>query len=190
MQPAITTTLAPFFTIQSLTKHRCSINFLCIESQICVIKWRREKENGNTLVWVMHHSPFLSPQYIYAPPQPPPAYMSLGRMKPYLKNAATKPLKETCVIWHWCFNLRGSAKKWKRAQSWNFDAYEWVCVISLCPWSEPDKPVFLLHNRAINDHDQEREIAVHHTAQITGLPFSTNPFCCGYHINMWGRWQH
>ena len=61
--------LAPFFTIKSLvvTVHRCSINFLCIESQICIIKWWRETENGNTLVWVTPRSPSLSLQDIYAP---------------------------------------------------------------------------------------------------------------------------
>lgn len=137
IRPAITTTLPPFFTIQSLTKHRCSINFLCIEkSQICVIKWRREKENGNTLVWVMHRSPFLSQKYIYAPPQPPPACMSHGRMKPYPKNAETKLLKETCVIWHWCFNLRQGAKK-KRAKSWMHGAYVWAHVIFSLLWGKP-----------------------------------------------------
>lgn len=34
---------------------------------------------------------------------PPPT--SLGRMRPYLENAAMKMDRKTCVIWHWCLHL-------------------------------------------------------------------------------------
>lgn len=43
------------------------------------------------------------PCKIFMPPPPrPPPPTSLGRMRPYLQNAAMKMDRKTCVIRHWC----------------------------------------------------------------------------------------